>query len=196
MAQMISPYRNCSSPACDQEPNSEVQTPQDFGTINGSKTNEVADRGEMDAFRTPRKRSVPPSVSKNENVSKAFHKQKQLTEQKQQGYMTATKAAPRQHFFNETLKGEPATDTKAKRQDLIQSSPPSSAVKDEKNPGLKRISKCVMDAVVTKRMTTYKEVAAIVSKQNESNPMFLMESSNSSVSAPNGQGPTPASQKR
>lgn len=91
---MISPYRNCSSPACDQEPNSEVQTPQDFGTINGSKTNEVADRGEMDAFRTPRKRSVPPSVSKNENVSKAFHKQKQLTEQKQQGYMTATKAAP------------------------------------------------------------------------------------------------------
>lgn len=66
---------------------------------------------------------------------------------------------------------------------------------DKKNPGLKRISKCVMDAVVNKRMTTYKEVAAIVSKQNENNPMFLMESSNSSVSAP-VKGPNASNKKK
>jgi len=30
---------------------------------------------------------------------------------------------------------------------------------DKKNPGLKKISKCVMEAVVSKQSTTYKEVA-------------------------------------
>ena len=70
------------------------------------------------------------------------------------------------NYFSEQMKDEPATDSKVKRrqEDLQSSPPPSSLLDDKKNPGLKKISKCVMDAVVNKRTTTYKEVAAIVSK--------------------------------
>ena len=45
-----------------------------------------------------------------------------------------------------------------------------------KNPGLKIISRQVLDAVKKNASTTYKDVANIVSKQNENNPgLFDLE---------------------
>lgn len=59
-------------------------------------------------------------------------------------------------------------------------SPAQTSNDDKKNPGLKKISKNVMQAVVDKGVTTYKEVAHIVSNLNENNPFDT--SSSGSVS--------------
>lgn len=66
--------------------------------------------------------------------------------------------------------------------DSYQSSPLANSSDDKKNPGLKKISKSVMEAVVKAGTTTYKEVAHVVSRLNENNPQLFDSSSSGSNS--------------
>lgn len=96
-----------------------------------------------------------------------------MTGKKDPHYLTQKKA--RDQFF-------PDSSLKSAAKESFQSSPLADSIDDKKNPGLKKISKSVMEAVVNKGTTTYKEVAHIVSRLNENNPQLFDSSSSGSHS--------------
>ena len=90
-------------------------------------------------------------------MSTEFQKQQFLTEKKKPVYMTQQKT----NLFDNA------------RESLFSS--PTQTL-DGKNPGLKIISRQVMDAVAKNQSTTYKDVANDVSKLSENNPSMSFHS--------------------